>query len=87
MSPFFTHGVYTFLPLLHRVLFAVMLKIFKSIDNVLSHMYKFNDIYSQLQYDWNKITVTPMNYILTSATTPSSIGHIVTLTALLAARA
>jgi len=42
---------------------------------------------SQLHYDWDKITVTHLNHILTSATTPSSTGHNATLIVLLAMHA
>jgi len=62
-------------PLLHGVLYAVMLKIVKSNDNVLSYTcVNFNDCLTggQLHYDWDMIIVTRLNYILTSATTPSS---------------
>jgi len=48
----------------------------------------FNDCLTggQLHYDWdNKITVTQLNHILTSTTTPSSTGHTATLTVCLVA--
>jgi len=75
-----------------EVLYTVTPKIVKSNDNVLSYticVYKFNDCLtsSQLHYDWDKITVTRLNHILASATSPSSTGYTATLTALLAMRA
>jgi len=52
------------------------------------HVCKFNDCQTggHLHYDWDKITVTWLNHILTSVTTPVSIGHTATLTVLLAVR-
>ena len=50
--------------------------------NVLSYTsVNFNDCLNggQLHYDWDKITVTRLNHILTSATAPSSVGLPVTL--------
>ena len=74
------------------VLYAVMLKIDRSKDNMLSNtLCKFNDCVTggQLYYDWGKIrpTVTRVNHILTSATTPSFSDHTATLTAVLTTHA
>jgi len=51
-----------------------------------THVCKFNDCLtgSHLHYDWDKIrpTITRLNHILMSATTPSSTSHTVRLVAI-----